>query len=125
MDFFYAETLIVLPQLNIPDFLFYTSGAASLSLNPKVVKAILDGLCIPDGVTPPIHCIEPLTSPVSMVTLGLPDSNLDSLLLGEFLEQTKKRDLVVENWAPRVEVLSNDLVGEKLSFPYIYHLSLA
>ncbi|PON92968.1 UDP-glucuronosyl/UDP-glucosyltransferase [Trema orientale] len=30
MDFFYAEMLIVLPQLNIPNFLFYTSGAASL-----------------------------------------------------------------------------------------------
>ncbi|PON92967.1 UDP-glucuronosyl/UDP-glucosyltransferase [Trema orientale] len=36
-------------------------------------------------------------SPVSMATSGLPDSNLDSLLLDEFLEQTKKRDLVVEN----------------------------
>ncbi|PON91313.1 UDP-glucuronosyl/UDP-glucosyltransferase [Trema orientale] len=64
-------------------------------------------------------------SPVSMATSGLPDSNLDSLLLGEFLEQTKKRDLVVENWAPQVEVLSHDSVCEKLGSPYIYHLSLA
>ncbi|PON36334.1 UDP-glucuronosyl/UDP-glucosyltransferase [Trema orientale] len=64
-------------------------------------------------------------SPVSVATSGLPDSNLDSLLLGEFLEQTKKRDLVVENWAPQVEVLSHDSVGEKLGSPYIYHLSLA
>ncbi|PON96690.1 UDP-glucuronosyl/UDP-glucosyltransferase [Trema orientale] len=64
-------------------------------------------------------------SPASMATLGLPDSNLDSRLLGEFLEQTKKQDLVVENWAPHVEVLSHDSVSEKLGSPYIYHLSLA
>ncbi|PON96950.1 UDP-glucuronosyl/UDP-glucosyltransferase [Trema orientale] len=132
MDFFCAETLTVPAQLNIPGFIFYTSGAASLaaflylpilhrksdqsfkdqntlldipgvppipssdmfkptldrndkvyhdfldctrhfpeatgmivntfeSLEPRAVKAITDGLCVPDGVTPPIHCIGPLT----------------------------------------------------------------
>ncbi|PON96955.1 UDP-glucuronosyl/UDP-glucosyltransferase [Trema orientale] len=30
------------------------------SLEPRAVKAISDGLCFPDGVTPPIHCIGPL-----------------------------------------------------------------
>jgi hypothetical protein len=30
------------------------------SLEPRVNKAILDGLCVPDGPTPPIFCIGPL-----------------------------------------------------------------
>uniref|UniRef100_A0A5B6YUF2 Glycosyltransferase n=1 Tax=Davidia involucrata TaxID=16924 RepID=A0A5B6YUF2_DAVIN len=29
-------------------------------LEPRAVKAILDGLCVPDGPTPPIYCIGPL-----------------------------------------------------------------
>ncbi|PON97994.1 UDP-glucuronosyl/UDP-glucosyltransferase [Trema orientale] len=107
MDFFYVETLI--------------------SLKPRAVKAIFNGLCIPDGVTPSIHCIGPslgsflmeqlreiafglerngqrflwmVQSLVSVATSGLLNSNLDSLLVGEFLEKTKKRDLVVKNWTP-------------------------
>uniref|UniRef100_A0A803QF88 Glycosyltransferase n=1 Tax=Cannabis sativa TaxID=3483 RepID=A0A803QF88_CANSA len=30
------------------------------SLEPRTIKAILDGLCVPEGRTPPIHCIGPL-----------------------------------------------------------------
>jgi hypothetical protein len=30
------------------------------SLEPRVIKAISDGLCVPDGPTPPIFCIGPL-----------------------------------------------------------------
>ena len=30
------------------------------SLEPRAVKAISDGLCVPEGRTPPIHCIGPL-----------------------------------------------------------------
>ncbi|KAL7003510.1 hypothetical protein U1Q18_004664 [Sarracenia purpurea var. burkii] len=32
------------------------------SLEPKSVKAILDGQCIPDGFTPPVFCVGPLIS---------------------------------------------------------------
>ena len=31
-------------------------------LEKKAIKAISDGLCVPDGLTPPIFCIGPLTS---------------------------------------------------------------
>ncbi|PON53524.1 UDP-glucuronosyl/UDP-glucosyltransferase [Trema orientale] len=180
MDFFYAETLIVLSQLNIPDFLFYTSGATSLSGQSHIRRPICPRRCdSSDSLHRTVDCdqrkkrssrlesitwhyLQPshnivflcfgslgsflaeqlreiafglernsqkflwmLQSPIIVATSGLPNSNLDSLLLGEFLEQTKKRDLVVENWAPQVEVLSHDSVGEKLGSPYIYHLSLA
>ncbi|XVF50902.1 hypothetical protein PTKIN_Ptkin04bG0140800 [Pterospermum kingtungense] len=30
------------------------------SLEPRTIKTILDGLCVPDGSTPPIYCIGPL-----------------------------------------------------------------
>lgn len=30
------------------------------SLEPKAVKAIMDGLCVPDSPTPPLYCIGPL-----------------------------------------------------------------
>lgn len=34
------------------------------SLEPKVIKAITDGVCVPDQPTPPIYCIGPLVAAV-------------------------------------------------------------
>ncbi|KAM7504822.1 hypothetical protein LguiB_003726 [Lonicera macranthoides] len=32
------------------------------TLEPRAVKAIADGLCVPDGPTPPVYCVGPLIS---------------------------------------------------------------
>ncbi|TYH79950.1 hypothetical protein ES332_D03G099500v1 [Gossypium tomentosum] len=34
------------------------------SLEPRAIKAIRDGLCVPDGPTPPLYCIGPLIADV-------------------------------------------------------------
>ncbi|PON83371.1 hypothetical protein TorRG33x02_207860, partial [Trema orientale] len=59
------------PELQKPKYLLDIPGISPISssdmfntfesLEPRAVKAISDGLRVPDGVTPPIHCIGPLT----------------------------------------------------------------
>ena len=40
------------------------------SLEPGVIKAISDGLCVPEGPTPPIYCLGPLIAPSSKERSG-------------------------------------------------------
>ncbi|KAJ3684897.1 hypothetical protein LUZ61_014061 [Rhynchospora tenuis] len=134
----------------------------------KAVNAIKDGLCVPDGSTPPIYCIGPVVSKGSCkeggerheclawldkqpkqsvvflcfgslgtfsleqlkeMAIGLENSshrflwavrdptnmfeepNLDILLPKGFLDRTKDRGMVVNSWAPQVEVLQHDAIG--------------
>ncbi|XP_022738090.1 UDP-glycosyltransferase 88A1 [Durio zibethinus] len=52
------------------DYSFYLPKSAGImvntfeSLEPRVIKIIGDGLCVPDGPTPPIYCIGPLIADV-------------------------------------------------------------
>ncbi|XP_055961294.1 UDP-glycosyltransferase 88A1 isoform X1 [Mercurialis annua] len=42
-------------------------------LEPKAIKAILDGLCIPDSTTPPLSCIGPLIATSNAANEIVPD----------------------------------------------------
>lgn len=45
-------------------------------LEPDAVKAVADGVCVPDGMTPPLYCIGPLIADAKDRTIGsvaLPD----------------------------------------------------
>ena len=33
------------------------------SLEPRAMRALRDGLCVPDRPTPPVYCVGPLVSP--------------------------------------------------------------
>lgn len=134
----------------------------------KAVKAIKDGLCVPDGPTPPVYCIGPVvgkgnckggeerhgcltwldkqpkksvvflcfgsmgtfsSEQLNEIAVGLENSgqrflwvvrdptnrfeepNLDILLPKGFLDRTKDRGMVVESWAPQVEVLRHEAVS--------------
>uniref|UniRef100_A0A6N2N764 Glycosyltransferase n=1 Tax=Salix viminalis TaxID=40686 RepID=A0A6N2N764_SALVM len=73
MDFFCSSGLSVANELDIPGYFFLTSEnlqnspqASGIMINTfellesKVIKAISDGLCVPNNRTPPISCIGPL-----------------------------------------------------------------
>ncbi|OMO66963.1 UDP-glucuronosyl/UDP-glucosyltransferase [Corchorus olitorius] len=110
------------------------------ALEPRVIKAIGNGLCVPDGPTPPIYCIGPLIASVDEKKTGdasggrvaecltcldsqprhlgvaideqeQGEPDLNVLLPEGFLERTKDRGLVVKSWAPQVAVLNHDSVG--------------
>ncbi|XP_043714879.1 UDP-glycosyltransferase 88F3-like [Telopea speciosissima] len=150
-------------------------------LETTLIKAITDGLCVPDAPTPPVYCIGPLiASPknrsgegdeavhhclswldaqprqsvvflcfgsggvfsakqVREIAIGLErsgqrflwvvrqpvsednnkhlawehkDPDLETLLPQGFLDRNKERGLVVKSWAPQVEVLNHESVGE-------------
>ncbi|PON47021.1 hypothetical protein PanWU01x14_247660 [Parasponia andersonii] len=59
------------PELQRPNYFLDIPGISMIpsfdmfntfeSLEPRAVKAISDGLCVPNGVTPSIHYIRPLT----------------------------------------------------------------
>ncbi|KAJ0887897.1 putative UDP-glucuronosyl/UDP-glucosyltransferase, UDP-glycosyltransferase family [Helianthus annuus] len=109
------------------------------SLESKAIKALNDGVCVPDQPTPRIYCMGPLVAssgdgsheclnwldlqPSGSVvylcfgSLGvfsseqLKETAKGLEMSGGFVERTKDRGLVVKNWAPQVAVLSHKSVG--------------
>ncbi|KAI7754495.1 hypothetical protein M8C21_012820 [Ambrosia artemisiifolia] len=104
------------------------------SLEPKAIRAITEGVCVPDRPTPPIYCVGPLLKEIAKGLemsgvrflwvvrsppsnkkedrfLPPPEPDLDVLLPEGFLERTKDRGLVVKKWAPQVAVLNHKSVG--------------
>ncbi|EXB64092.1 Anthocyanidin 5,3-O-glucosyltransferase [Morus notabilis] len=49
------------------------------TLEPRVIKAIRDGACVPNEVTPPIYCIGPLIVDAKDRAVGLSDASLECL----------------------------------------------
>lgn len=147
------------------------------SFEASTIKALRDGLCVPDGATPPIYCVGPLvaagggtkggderqeclvwldsqpsrsvlflsfgsmgvfsTRQLKEMAVGLERSEVrflwvvrvppphdearsmlaeleprvDSFLPEGFVDRTRGRGMIVESWAPQVEVLSHGSVG--------------
>ncbi|XAR57479.1 hypothetical protein NMG60_11025638 [Bertholletia excelsa] len=140
-------------------------------LEPVPMKAVAEGLCVPDSLTPPIYCIGPILTQADQnrggsiddvrckclqwldlqprrsvvflcfgsrglfsadqlkeMAIGLErsgqrflwvvrnphrdeESEIGGLMPEGFLERTKERGMVVNSWAPQVEVLSHESVG--------------
>ncbi|GJM93220.1 hypothetical protein PR202_ga09764 [Eleusine coracana subsp. coracana] len=90
IDMFCSDALDVAAELELPVYFFYASAAGDLaiflhmpsinarmtksyksngilvnsfeSLETRAVRALRDGLCVPDRATPPVYCIGPLVS---------------------------------------------------------------
>ncbi|KAF8376964.1 hypothetical protein HHK36_030335 [Tetracentron sinense] len=97
------------------------------SLEPKAIKTIAEGICVPDAPTPPVKEVaigleksghrflwvvhNPPTDENGKRISAAEDSDLDALLPEGFLDRTQGRGLVIKSWAPQVAVLSRESVG--------------
>ncbi|GFZ06426.1 UDP-glucosyl transferase 88A1 [Actinidia rufa] len=90
-------------------------------LEPRAIKTISDGLCVPDEPTPPLYCIGPLIAADNRTSgdggshdclkwlNSQPSQSVVFLCFGSL--GTKERGLVVKSWAPQVAVLNHDSVA--------------
>lgn len=49
------------------------------SLEPRIIEALMDGACVPNQLTPPIYCIEPLIVDAKDRAVGLRDASSECL----------------------------------------------